>query len=323
MESGRGNPVCGGWIPAAVLFHFGRDALEKGGMVCFDQLYSLGVLPVFWKQFSTVDAVYLLAVRIVMSMLFCAALTLVLRRGSALMQTLRDRRTRLRLAACGAAITVNWGLYIYAVSSNHILDGSLAYYIGPLLSILLGWAVFHERMTKLQWTAAAIALVSVLVPVVQAGKPPLLALCIGASFAVYGAMKKNLAVDSIVSLTVETLYVTPLALAYLIYAEITGGYLFPCALSSTEMLFLLLTGAATSVPLLFFAAGIHGVPISLSGMLLYINPTLQLLLGIFVYHEPFTTADAAVFVLVFIAVALFLIGGRRPAKPERKQPDAA
>ena len=279
-----------------------------------------GLLPVFWKQFSTVDSVYLLAVRIVMSMLFCALLTVVLRRGGALLSTLRDRKTRRRLAACGLAITVNWGLYIYAVSSNHILDGSLAYYIGPLLSILLGWAVFHERMTKLQWAAAAIALIGVLVPVVQAGKPPLLALCIGGSFAIYGAMKKNLCVDSIVSLTVETLYVTPLALAYLIYAEITGGYLFPCVVPGREVLFLLLTGAATSVPLLFFAAGVHGVPISLSGMLLYVNPTLQLLLGVFVYHEPFTTVNAVVFALVFVAVALFLIGGRRSAgQPDEGQ----
>ena len=133
-------------------------------------------------------------------------------------------------------------------------------------------------------------------------------------------MKKNLCVDSIVSLTVETLYVTPLALAYLIYAETTGGYLFPCVVPGREVLFLLLTGAATSVPLLFFAAGVHGVPISLSGMLLYVNPTLQLLLGVFVYHEPFTAVNAVVFALVFVAVALFLIGSRRSAgQPDEGQ----
>lgn len=270
-----------------------------------------GLLPVFWKQFHTVDALYLLAVRIVLSMVFCVLLVALTGRFGALRQALRDRRVRRRLAACGAAVTVNWGLYIYAVSSGHILDGSLAYYISPLLSILLGWAVFRERLSKLQWAAASLALASVLVPVLEAGKPPVLALCIGASFAVYGAMKKNLAVDSIVSLTVETMYVTPLALLYLVYAVCAGGYLEPGALPAAELVLLLFTGAATSVPLLFFAAGVHGIPMSLSGMLLYINPTLQLLLGVFVYREPFTLTDAVSFLLVFAAVALFLFGRGR------------
>ena len=273
-----------------------------------------GLLPVFWKQFHTVDAVYLLAVRIVMSMVFCLLLVGVTRRFDALRAVLRDRRVCLRLAVCGVVITANWWMYIYAVSSNHILDGSLAFYISPLLSILIGRLAFGERLAREQWAAAGLALAGVLVPVVESGQPPLLALGIGATFSIYGAIKKQLAVDSIVSLTVETLCMTPPALLLVAWMERDGGYLLSGAVPGVELALLLLTGVATSVPLLFFAAGVHQLPVSLSGMLLYLNPTLQLLLGVLVYREPFTGTDAVMFALVFAAVALFLLGGRRRGK---------
>lgn len=273
-----------------------------------------GLLPMFWKQFHTLDAVYLLAVRIVMSMVFCLLLVAVTRRFDALWAVLRDRRVCLRLAVCGVVITANWWMYIYAVSSNHILDGSLAFYISPLLSILIGRLAFGERLAREQWAAAVLALAGVLVPVVESGRPPLLALGIGATFSVYGALKKQLAVDSIVSLTVETLCMTPPALLFVAWMERDGGYLFSGAVPDGELALLLLTGVATSVPLLFFAAGVHQLPVSLSGMLLYLNPTLQLLLGVLVYREPFTGTDAVMFALVFAAVALFLLGGRRRGK---------
>ena len=270
-----------------------------------------GLLPMFWKQFHTLDAVYLLAVRIVMSMVFCLLLVGVTRRFDALWAVLRDRRVCLRLAVCGVVITANWWMYIYAVSSNHILDGSLAFYISPLLSILIGRLAFGERLAREQWAAVGLALLGVLVPVVESGRPPLLALGIGATFSIYGAIKKQLAVDSIVSLTVETLCMTPPALLFVAWMERDGGYLFSGAVPDGELALLLLTGVATSVPLLFFAAGVHQLPVSLSGMLLYLNPTLQLLLGVLVYREPFTGTDAVMFALVFAAVALFLLGGRR------------
>ncbi len=273
-----------------------------------------GLLPMFWKQFHTLDAVYLLAVRIVMSMVFCLLLVAVTRRFDALRAVLRDRRVCLRLAVCGVVITANWWMYIYAVSSNHILDGSLAFYISPLLSILIGRLAFGERLAREQWAAVGLALLGVLVPVVESGRPPLLALGIGATFSVYGAIKKQLAVDSIVSLTVETLCMTPPALLFVAWMERDGGYLFSGAVPDGELALLLLTGVATSVPLLFFAAGVHRLPVSLSGMLLYLNPTLQLLLGVLVYREPFTGTDAVMFALVFAAVALFLLGGRRRGK---------
>lgn len=273
-----------------------------------------GLLPMFWKQFHTLDAVYLLAVRIVMSMVFCLLLVGVTRRFDALRAVLRDRRVCLRLAVCGVVITANWWMYIYAVSSNHILDGSLAFYISPLLSILIGRLAFGERLAREQWAAVGLALLGVLVPVVESGRPPLLALGIGATFSIYGAIKKQLAVDSIVSLTVETLCMTPPALLFVAWMERDDGYLFSGAVPDGELALLLLTGVATSVPLLFFAAGVHQLPVSLSGMLLYLNPTLQLLLGVLVYREPFTGTDAVMFALVFAAVALFLLGGRRRGK---------
>lgn len=128
-----------------------------------------GLLPMFWKQFHTLDAVYLLAVRIVMSMVFCLLLVGVTRRFDALRAVLRDRRVCLRLAVCGVVITANWWMYIYAVSSNHILDGSLAFYISPLLSILIGRLAFGERLAREQWAAVLLALSGVLVPVIAAG----------------------------------------------------------------------------------------------------------------------------------------------------------
>jgi len=273
-----------------------------------------GLLPIYWKQVYSVGSVYVLAMRIFLSLVLCILLVLLTGRLAEVKRVMADKKLRWRLAGAGVAVSVNWGCYIYAVSSGHILDASLAYYINPLMSILIGFIVFREKLSPLQWLSVLLALSGVLVPVIEAGRAPVIALVIALAFAIYGALKKGLQVDSIVSLTAETAFVTPIALIIVAVAEFQGMGILASGMGNTEFVFLMMAGAATSVPLMFYAAGCRDIPISLAGILMYINPTIQLLVGVFLYHEAFTLTDALMFGLVLSGVALFLIESARKRK---------
>lgn len=264
-----------------------------------------GLLPVYWKQLSAVNALYILASRIVFSMIFCALLLGLAGQWPQVRALRRDRRQLKLLAWASALITVNWGSYIFAVNSGHILDASLAYYLNPILVILLGAVFFGERLNGRQTAAVVLSAVGVLYAVLSYGKAPVFALVIGGSFALYGAVKKRMAVGSLVSTFLETALVTPLFLLVLAALEGQGqGALGQ--LSGWQYGLIPLSGVVTSVPLLVYAKGMQRTSLALSGILMYVNPTLQLLIGVFLYHEPFTRAQAVTFLFVWAAVLLFV-----------------
>lgn len=264
-----------------------------------------GLLPVFWKLLSGVNSAYVLAQRIVFSCLFCIAVILIKKNGAAIGSILRDKKQRRLYLACGLLISVNWGVYILTVAMGRILEASLAYYMNPLFSIVIGAAVFKERLSKIQWMSVGLAFVGVMYSVIVYGSIPYLAVVIGLSFALYGAIKKGIKAESEVSICMETMSVLPLALIFIGYAQISGLTTFS-SLSGTEIILLIVSGAVTSIPLMLFAKGIKGTSITVSGILMYINPTLQLLLGVFAYNEKFTTANAITFAFVWLAVILFV-----------------
>lgn len=181
-----------------------------------------GLLPVFWKLLAGVNSAYVLAQRIVFSCVFCLAVLLIKKNGRVVAAILRDKKQRRLYLCCGLLITVNWGVYILTVATGRILEASLAYYMNPLFSIVIGALIFKERLSAVQWASVGLAFIGVMYSVVLYGSVPYLAVIIGLSFALYGALKKGIKAESEVSICMETLSVLPLALGFIVYAQLSG-----------------------------------------------------------------------------------------------------
>lgn len=213
-----------------------------------------------------------------------------------------DWRTALGIAAASIVISINWVTYIWAVNSDRVLDASLGYYINPLISVLFGFIFLKERFSKLQWIAIVLALTGVGYMTYNFGDVPWAALLLAVSFAIYGLLKKIVNLNAIFGLAIETVIVLPVALIYIIHLEwVQVGAM---SLSWTGVL-LIGTGLATAIPLLLFAQGAKRIPLSLVGFLQYIAPTIMLLLGVFLFNEPFTSVHAITFTLIWIGLTLY------------------
>ena len=272
-----------------------------------------GLLPIFWKLLANVDSVYVLAQRVLFSCIFCLAIILLKKNGSSVKNILKSKTERRRYFVCGILISINWGVYILTIAMGKILEASLAYYMNPLFSVVIGALIFKEKLSAVQWVSVGLALVGVMISVIAYGNVPYLAIIIGLSFALYGAMKKTIKAESEVSICMETMSVLPLALAFIVYAQLSGYTTFS-SLSNAEMLLLIASGPVTSIPLILFAKGIRKTSITTSGILMYINPTLQLLVGVLIYNEVFTKMNAITFAFVWAAVILFVLDSLRKHK---------
>ena len=272
-----------------------------------------GLLPIFWKLLANVDSVYVLAQRVLFSCIFCLAIILLKKNGSSVKNILKSKTERRRYFVCGILISINWGVYILTIAMGKILEASLAYYMNPLFSVVIGALIFKEKLSAVQWVSVGLALVGVMIPVIAYGNVPYLAIIIGLSFALYGAMKKTIKAESEVSICMETMSVLPLAIVFIAYAQVSG-YTDFSSLSTTEMLLLIASGPVTSIPLMLFAKGIRKTSITTSGILMYINPTLQLLVGVLIYNEVFTKMNAITFAFVWAAVILFVLDSLRKHK---------
>lgn len=289
--------------------------MKKGPLYVLFCYICWGLLGVFWKSLGDVDALYVLASRIVFSQAMITIFLTARHGWSGVRQMLRDGREWLWLTAGGFLICTNWGVYIWAVKNGHMIDSSLAYYMVPLLSLVIGVVLFRERLSRLQWLSAGIILVGLVITLVRFGHFPWIALVISGSFALYSAVKKNIRCAPIVSMFMETAVLTPFALAFMAVMEFRGSGVLGTA-SWVQLLLLSMTGVVTTVPLLLFAEGIKTTPMNLSGILMFINPTLQLLLGVVFYHEAFTVDHAILFAFVWTGLCLFLIAGVRERKKE-------
>ena len=265
-------------------------------------------LVLYWPLFGAMDPLAVLSFRIIFSMLFCLIVMVLMGEGPAILALMKDKRQMLFLLLAGITITINWGGYIIAVMTGRVIDASLAYYMYPIFSIVLGFFIYNERLRPLQWVAFALAILGVTVPIVAYGKLPVFAIIIGTSFAFYGAIKKQITASGMLSIFMETFLVVPVALIYLVaFSHLEG-------LGARDYLLIPTMGVATTVPLIFFAVGMKDTSLSLAGVLMYINPTIQLLLGVFVMGETFTTTHAWMFAFVWAGVTLFLTDGFRERK---------
>jgi chloramphenicol-sensitive protein RarD len=272
-----------------------------------------GVFPLYFPLLQPAGGVEIVAHRVVWSLVFVAALLTATRRWRQVRAAFADRRTLLVLAGAAVLIAVNWLVFVYGVNSGHVVETSLGYFINPLVSVLLGVAVFGERLRVLQWAAVVIAAVAVVVLTVDYGRPPWIALTLAATFGLYGLMKKLVRVEAAPGLFVETaLVVIPAAVALGVLEGSGEGTAF--GHGAGHLLLLMSGGVATAIPLMLFAAATRRIPLSTVGLLQYLTPLMQLAIGVFVRHEPMPPARLAGFVVVWVALAVFTVDSLRNAR---------
>ncbi|MDG2523784.1 EamA family transporter RarD [Stenotrophomonas sp. HITSZ_GD] len=265
-----------------------------------------GLFPVYWHLLKAVPSPLIIAHRIVWSTLLVVGWLLLTTRLAWLRRIAAQPRALGLLALSGLSIGFNWGLYIWAINAGHVIESSLGYYINPLVSVLLGVVVLKERLRGLQWVAVGCAALGVAWLTWAAGAPPWIALGLALSFGLYGLLRKIVAVDAVAGLGVESLYLFLPALGFVLWSEQGHGGGFLQGWSLRDDLLLAFGGVVTAVPLIAFAYGVRRIPLSLVGILQYIAPTLQLLLGVWVFHEVFDPQRAVGFVAIWIGLALFL-----------------
>lgn len=263
-----------------------------------------GLFPLYWTLLDPSGPLELLDHRIVWSLVVCLLFVAVGRRWRRLRAAVRDRRTLLILAAAAVLIAVNWGTYIYGVNSGQVVQTSLGYFINPLVSVALGVLIFRERLRLLQWVAVAIGAVAVIVLTVDYGGPPYIALVLAFTFALYGLLKKIVAVPALEGLTVESGVLVVPALLMLGVLAARGETTFG-TVSVLHTALVVSAGVVTAIPLLLFAAGAPRVPLSTMGLLQYLAPAIQFALGLAVFDEPLPPGRLVGFALVWLALAIF------------------
>ena len=275
------------------------------GLACGLVAYAAwGVLPIYFKALDGVSATLIVAHRVVWSLVALALLVTLLKGWGAVRAALANRKALLTLTISAALIAVNWLLYVYAINSGHILAGSLGYYLNPLANILLGRFFLGEALSKRQWTAVAIAAAGVAVLATGALETLWISLTLCFSFATYGLLRKQVAVDSLSGLTVETMVLAPFALFFLAFEANRGAAVF--GTSDAHVLLLLAAGVISTIPLLLFTEAARRLAYSTVGMLQFIAPTVHFLLAVLVYGEAVTTAHAIAFAAIWTAVGLYM-----------------
>lgn len=276
-----------------------------------------GLFPAFWPLLAPAGAVEVLAHRIAGTAVLMALVLLAVR-GWGELRAMPARGWAMTTAA-GALIAINWGLYIWSVLAGHVVEAALGYFVSPLVSVLLGVVVLRERLRPVQWVAVGLATAAVVVLTVGAGRPPWLALALAATFGLYGLIKSTVPVRATAGLTAEGLALGPVALAVVVWLEVTGPGTFT-GFGAGHALLLLAAGPVTALPLLLYGVAARRVPLSTIGVLMYINPTLQFLWGVLVVREEMAPERWIGFGLVWLALAVFSVDLVRSARRRTPAP---
>ncbi len=286
---------------------------RKGFLYALGAYTIWGIFPVYWKALHQVAAIELIGHRIIWSFLTLLSVLTLSGQVGVFWSYLTHSQTRRYYFLAALLISVNWLVYVWGVNSGHIVETSLGYFINPLLSVFLGVVVLRERLRPLQWLPILLAAAGVLYLTLVYGRVPWIALTLAFTFALYGLVKKLAPLNSLHGLSLETAILFLPALAYLLYQEIQGQAAFLHTDARTTVL-LLAAGLVTTVPLLMFASAAQRIPLSAIGLMQYIAPSLQFLIGVLIYHEPFNRHHLLGFSLVWMALTLFaaeMIGPER------------
>ena len=298
---------------------------KLGGIYAFTAYLIWGFLPLYFLLLAPTGPWEIVAWRIVLSLAFCALLLTITRTWGKLVAILRNRRLVVWTIAAGALIYVNWQIFLIATLTGHVVETSLGYFINPIVTVLLGVLVLHERLRIAQWTALGIATAAVLVIMLGYRSFPWIALSLAFSFGLYGLVKKQIgpSVDAVSGLTLESLWLTPIAVIQLVVVGVTTGLTIG-SVSTVHTVLLLLAGVATATPLLFFAAGARRTSLTLIGILQFVAPILQFSFGVWLLHEPMPVERWVGFALVWVALTLLTIDSLVAARRARAgQPDNA
>ena len=265
-----------------------------------------GFFPIYWKLLHDVPALQLLGHRIAWSFLLLLAYVLLTKKWNDFRSVAFDRKTLGIYAVAGVLLSLNWLIYVWGVNAGFIVETSLGYFINPLLSVLFGVIFLREKLRPMQWLPVIIAAIGVTYLTVTYGRPPWIALSLAFTFGLYGLVKKLSPLGSVFGLTLETGIVFPAALVYLIVVQAngTGGFLHD---GLTVDLLLIGAGVVTTIPLLMFASAAKEIPLNMIGVLQYFAPTIQFLIGVFVYKEPFDTTRFIGFGIVWLALIIFWV----------------
>jgi len=300
VSQAAGNGAAGGATAAHA------PGIDRRGLAIIAGTFAIwGVVPAYWHLLKVVPSMQIMAHRVVWSAVLVVG-WLLWRDGWDWLRRIAARpRTLAALALSSAVIAFNWSLYIWAVNAGHVVETSLGYFINPLVNVALGVMVLHERLRRLQWIAVACAALGVAWLTWSAGSPPWIALGLAGSFALYGLVRKLVPVDAVAGLGVESLFMLAPALAYVLWAEAGHGGGFAGDWGIGIDLLLVSSGVVSAVPLIGFAYGVRRIPLSVVGLLQYIAPTLQLLLGVWFFREPFEAVHLVGFGAIWLGLAIY------------------
>lgn len=292
---------------------------KKGILTGIGAYLLWGLLPIYWKLLDDISANMILAHRIIWSFTFMILFILFTKNWSRFTKECKrifyDKKTLLLITLASIIISLNWLVFIWAVNHDHVVQTSLGYYINPLISILLGVFVLKERLTKAQSFSCILAGIAIGYLTWSYGIFPWISLLFAITFAVYGLLKKMANIQAIFSLAIETMLIAPIALLYLFCTFGLSLGFIPQA--STSNLLLLLSGVATAIPLLLFGSAVLFMPLTMVGILQYLAPTIMLVIGVFVYKEPFTLAHLITFILIWFSLTVYMMSSLKKRKQVR------
>lgn len=294
---------------------------RRSGLIYAISAYVLwGILPIYFLALAPASAWEIVAWRVVFSLVFCAVAITVTRAWRTFAALLRDRRVLFTMGLAGALIYVNWQTYVLATVSGHVVEAALGYFINPIVTVFLGVIVQRERLRIAQWVAVGVSVIAVVVLAIGYGQIPWIALILAFSFGFYGLIKKRVGarVDAVSGLTLETMWLTPVAVVQLIVVAVTAGLTIG-TVSAWHTVLLVGAGVITAVPLLFFASASRRLPLIYMGFIQYFAPFIQFLVGVVVLHEAMPPERWIGFGIVWLALAILSVDMIVAARQGRKQ----
>jgi len=276
-----------------------------------------GAFPLYFHALSGVSAFQVIAHRVLWSCVFVLGWMGIRGELATLRAVMSNRGALARLVITAILITINWTVYVWAVIAGHVVEASLGYFTGPLVNVLMGVLLLSERLSRMQWTAIALAASGVIYLGIMAGSPPWIALTLAFSFGTYGLLRKVVQVEALPGLATETVVLVPFAVAFLLWCEHVGTGALGHSGPAIDAL-LIGSGPVTAIGLFLFAYGTRRLPYSTVGILQYIAPTGQLLCGILAFHEPFERVRASGFALIWLALLLYTTEGFRLSRKQQR-----
>jgi chloramphenicol-sensitive protein RarD len=281
-------------------------AQTRGALAAALCYFLWGLVPLYWRELASVDSVELIAHRHVWSLALLLVIVAAQRGFGAIGDALTTRRSILLNALGAILLTINWLVYVWGVNTGHVIETSLGYFLVPLINVAAGRFVLHEHLRRLQWFAIALAASGVIGMIVQLGRPPWIALALGGTWGAYSLLRKKSPLPAVTGLTLETLLLAPFAVGFLVWGHHSGTGALGHADLHVQLL-IASSGVVTAIPLLLFAYGARRIRLSTLGLLQYLAPTVQLVLGIFIFHESFSRARMLSFSFIWAALAIYTV----------------